>query len=355
MSLVKNKLIDRLIKASGNEFADTVQSSEVIHNKDFITTPIPALNIALSGEVDGGLGSGVMQIVGESKSFKTLFCLILAKAYLDKYPEAVVVFFDSEHGAAFEYFESVGIDVNRVGHFPITSVEDLRIQFSKITKESTRGEKVFYMVDSVGLLASDKEITDAEDGKTTADMTRARALNSFFRIAVSKIPLLDVPMVVVNHSYDQIGTMYPQKIVKGGKGGYLASNYIWMISRSQEKTGTGLVGYNFTIGIEKSRKVIEKSKIPITVTFAGGIEKYSGILDLAVESGHIEKPSNGWYQLKGTDQKVREKDTDPLLQKVVADPTFNEFIKKKYQLAATDLMQNFDVETFDDVIQEEQE
>jgi RecA/RadA recombinase len=321
------------MKASGNKYASMLGDSKVLNEKDMFQTSIPALNIALSGSLVDGMNPGVVQIVGESKSFKTLFLLILAKGYLDTYPDSVFLFFDSEHGAAKEYFESIGIDEKRVIHLPITSVEDLKVQLSKILKETERGDKYFIGIDSIGLLASDKEIHDAEDGKSVADMTRAKALNSLFRIVTAQLPLKNIPLALVNHSYDQIGTMYPKKIIKGGTGSYLSANEIWMISRSQEKNNENeLEGFKFTINIEKSRKVKEKAKIPVVVTFEHGIDKYSALLDIALAGNFIEKPSNGWYQLKGTDKKVREKDSGPLLETLLTNKEFNKFIEDSYKL-----------------------
>lgn len=341
--LVSNDLINQIIKASENEHADTLENSEIINNKDFFNTQIPGINIALGGELDGGMNPGVLQIVGESKSFKTLFMLVLAKAYLDKYPEAVFVLFDSEHGAAKEYFASLGINPKRVVHLPIQSVEDLRGQINKVLAGVKRGQKIFFGVDSIGLLASNKEINDAISGNEAADMTRAKALNSFFRTIVSKLPVLDVPMVIVNHSYDSIGGFIPTKIVKGGKGGYLAANDIWMITRAVDREVGGdkeLLGYKFTIWIEKSRRVREKSKVPIMVSFDGGIDKYSGLLDIA-EAGNFVKITNkkqGFFQHAGGICED-EKSANAFFEKLLVAPEFADYVRNTYKQAGKQLIQ----------------
>lgn len=338
-----NKLIDRIIKASGNEHADTLQHSEIINNKDFFNTDIPAINIALGGELTGGMNPGVLQIVGESKSFKTLFMLLLAKGYLDKNPGAVFVLFDSEHGAAMDYFSSIGIDPNRVAHCPITTVEDLRGQINKILAETKRGDKVFFGVDSIGLLASNKEVNDAISGNEAADMTRAKALNSFFRTIVSQLPLLDVPMVIVNHSYDSIGGFIPTKIVKGGKGGYLAANDIWMITRAVDREKGGekeLLGYKFTIWIEKSRRVREKSKVPVMVSFEGGVDKYSGLLEIAEEGKFISvtnKVKGHFDHANGS--CTTEKEANEFFEKLLMAAEFAEYVKNTYKQAGKRLIQ----------------
>lgn len=342
-SLVTNALIKRIIASSGNEHADTLKNSEIINNKDSFNTPIPAINIALSGEIDGGMNPGILQIVGESKSFKTLFMLVLAKAYMDKYPESVFVLFDSEFGAALEYFDGLGIDTSRVAHQPIKTVEDLRGQINKILHETKRGDKIFFGVDSIGLLASNKEVNDAISGNEAADMTRAKALNSFFRTIVSEVVILDVPMVIVNHSYDSIGGFIPQKIVKGGKGGYLAANDIWMITRAVDREKTGdkeLKGYKFTIWTEKSRKVKEKSSVPIFVSFDGGINRYSGLIDIA-EEGNFIKITNklkGHFEYKGGVCEDEES-ACVFFESLLNSVEFSEYVKRTYKQAGKQLIQ----------------
>lgn len=337
----RSSLMSRLLEASGNVHADTLQDSEIINNGDCFSTAVKGINIALSGELNGGMSPGLLQIVGESKSFKTLFMLVIAKAYLDKYPEAEFLLFDSEFGASKKYFESVGIDPNRVGHLPIKSVEDLRTQANKIMDKMTRGDKVFFGVDSLGLLPSSKEVKDAISGNEAADLTRARAMNSFFRTVVVQLVPLDVPMVVVNHSYDSIGGFIPTKTVKGGKNSYLASNDIWMITRANDRETSGekeLIGYRFTIGIEKSRTVKEKSKIPIMVSMEQGIDTYSGLLDIAEEGGFITRPTKQKYEYKG-EIVGSEKETNKFLDKLILDPAFDDFIKKTYKQAGKSLIQ----------------
>ena len=152
------------------------------------------------------------------------------------------------------------------------------------------------VVDSVGNLASKKEVEDALEGKSVADMTRAKQMKSLFRMITPHLTIKDIPAIVVNHTYKEIG-MFPKDIVSGGTGIYYSADNIFIIGRQQEKTGSEITGYNFIINVEKSRYVREKSKIPIEVSFEGGISKWSGLLDMAMESGHVVKPKVGWYQI----------------------------------------------------------
>ena len=162
-------LLDRLKKASKIELTDTLNHSEVFNKKDVVQTHVPALNIALGGSLDGGLMPGLTMIAGESKHFKSIYALICAKAYLDKYEDAILLFYDSEMGAGTKYFESLDIDTERVLHTPITDIEQLKFDIVAQLEEVKRGDHLIIIVDSVGNLASKKEVEDALNEKSAAD------------------------------------------------------------------------------------------------------------------------------------------------------------------------------------------
>lgn len=340
-------LIDKIKKNSTIKETAVISKSKFFNKKDMIQTSVPAINIALSGSLDGGLTPGLTTIAGPSRHFKTLFSLIMAKAYLDKYPEAVLLFYDSEFGTPQAYFLSVGIDLERVLHSPISDVEQLKFDLSQQVNELTHEDKVIILVDSVGNLASKKEVEDALDGKSTVDMTRAKQLKSLFRIVTPSLTIKDIPLVVINHTYKTM-ELYSKDIVSGGTGSIYSSDTIWIIGRQQEKDGSELAGYNFVINVEKSRYVREKSKIPITVKFEGGISKWSGLLDIALESGHVVKPSNGWYSKVNTqtgeieDKKYRIKDTETneFWNSIILDKSFSGWIKQNYQVSHGALLAN---------------
>jgi hypothetical protein len=213
-----------------------------------------------------------------------------------------------------------------------------------------RGDRVIIVIDSIGNLASKKEVEDALEGKSVADMSRAKQIKSLFRMVTPHLTIKDIPMVVVNHTYKEIG-MFPKDIVGGGTGSYYSADNIFILGRQQEKEGTEIVGYNFIINVEKSRYVKEKSKIPVSVSFDGGISKWSGLLDIALESGHVIKPSNGWYSKVNTetgeveDKKYRLKDTDSkeFWMSIVTSKSFNEFVSKKYQIAHGDIIKDDEI------------
>ena len=177
-------------------------------------------------------------------------------------------------------------------------------------------------------------------------MTRAKQIKSLFRMVTPHLSMKDIPMVVVNHTYKTM-ELYSKDVVGGGTGSYYSADNIFIIGRQQEKEGTEVIGYNFIINVEKSRYVKEKSKIPVSVSFDGGISKWSGLLDLALESGHVIKPSNGWYSKvdkttgEVSDKKYRTKDTDSkeFWLPILKEKSFRDFIEDKYRVASGSIMQ----------------
>ena len=332
-------LLDRIRKNSTIKDTEILSKSKFFHAKDMIQTSVPMINVALSGRLDGGLTPGLTVFAGPSKHFKTAFSLLLAKAYMDKYNDSVVLFYDSEFGSPQSYFDSFGIDTERVVHTPITDIEQLKHDAMAQLSNIERGDHLIIIVDSVGNLASKKEVEDALDGKSVADMSRAKQLKSLFRMITPHLTLKDIPMIVVNHTYKEIG-MFPKDIVSGGTGVYYSADNIYIIGRQQEKDAGELTGYNFIINVEKSRYVREKSKIPVEVSFEGGISKWSGLLDLAMEGGFVIKPSNGWYSRKGEEQKYRAKDTynKEFWVPILTNKEFQQFIIDTYKVSNSALL-----------------
>jgi RecA/RadA recombinase len=343
-------LINKLRKNSTIRETEILTESKFFSAKDMIQTPVPMINVALSGRLDGGLTPGLTVFAGPSKHFKTAFAMLLAKSYLEKYEDAAILFYDSEFGAPAGYFKSFGIDTDRVIHTPITDIEQLKHDMMSQINNIERGEHVIIIVDSVGNLASRKEVEDALEGKSVADMTRAKQLKSLFRMSTPHLTIKDIPMVVVNHTYKEIG-MFPKDIVSGGTGIYYSADNIFIIGRQQEKDADGLTGYNFIINVEKSRFVREKSKIPVEVSFEGGISTWSGLLDVALESGHVVKPQNGWYQKKGEEKKYRQNDTyaREFWMPILKDASFQDWIKQNYAISTSSLVAEFT----DEMINEE--
>ena len=208
-------LIDKLQKNSTIKMTSTLTNSKIYGKKDMVPTDVPMINVALSGKIDGGLTPGLTMLAGPSKHFKTAFSLLMAAAFLKYYKDGVILFYDSEFGTPQSYFETFGIDLDRVIHTPITDVEELKFDLMRQIKELDRGDKVCIIIDSIGNLASKKEVDDALDGKSVADMTRAKQIKSLFRMVTPYLTIKDIPLIAVNHTY-QTMEMFSKATVSGG-------------------------------------------------------------------------------------------------------------------------------------------
>lgn len=358
-----SSLTDRLLKNSKIADSSMLKDSKVFGEKDQIVTDIPMINVALSGKIDGGLRPGLLTIAGLSKHFKSAYGLILAAAFQKKYPEGVVLFYDCEFGSPMSYFTAFGVDLDRVVHIPLTNVEELKFDIANQLDNLTKKDDVFILIDSIGNLASKKEAEDAIDGKSVADMTRAKQLKGLWRIVTPHLNLKDFYLVNINHTYKEIG-LFPKDIVSGGTGGIYSSDNIWIVGRAQDKkTGKPLEGYKFNINVNKSRYVKESSVIPINVTFEDGVLKYSGLLDVAMEGGYVGKPKKGWYQrinpetgefLEGEKmyhEKQLSKDKE-FWDRVFETTNFAEYIEHKFRLKDMASMTVDEIETIEDDVDE---
>lgn len=208
-------LLDKIKKNSTIKETSVLSKSKFFIDKDMIQTPIPIINVALSGSLDGGFTPGFTMWAGPSKHFKTAFSLLMAKSYMDKYPDSVLLFYDSEFGTPQSYFQSFGINMDRVIHTPLKNVEELKFDIMSQIENIVRGDRILILIDSIGNLASKKEVDDALDGKSTADMTRAKQLKSLFRMITPHLMLKDIPLVAVNHTYKTM-ELYAKDVVGGG-------------------------------------------------------------------------------------------------------------------------------------------
>jgi len=332
-------IMDKLKKNSKVKESSILADSKFFTEKDMVKTDVPMINVALSGSVDGGLAPGLTVLAGPSKHFKTSFALIMASAYLKRYDDAVLLFYDSEFGSPQAYFENFDIDTKRVLHTPITNVEELKFDLIGQLENLDRGDKVVVVIDSVGNLASKKELEDAINEKSVADMSRAKALKGLFRMTTPYLNMKDIPLIAVNHTYMEIG-LFPKAVVSGGTGIYYSADNIWILGRQQDKEGTEIKGYHFVINVEKSRYVKEKSKIPISVSWEGGVQKWSGLLDVALQGQYVAKPSNGWYCRVSRETgellepKVRAKETleEKFWKPIFEETDFANYLKNRYSI-----------------------
>jgi RecA/RadA recombinase len=328
-------LLERMKSTSKIKLAAIMSESKILNQSEPISTAVPMINVALTGKFDGGITSGLTVIAGPSKNYKTSFGLLMLKAYQDKFPDSITLFYDSEFGSPQAYWDSFGIDMNRVLHIPIKNVEELKFDLITQLEEISSADKVFIMIDSIGNLASKKELDDARDSKSVADMTRAKQMKSLFRMATPYLTLNDIPLIAVNHTYET-QEMFSRQVVSGGTGITYSANTVWIIGRRQDKVGKEIIGYDFIINVEKSRFVKEKSKIPISVSWEGGIQKYSGLLEVAVESGFVTKPKVGWYTRPTVenDKNFREKDTlnEEFWKPIFEGTNFSQYVEEKFSM-----------------------
>tara|TARA_Y100001937_G_scaffold11320_1_gene13997 strand:+ start:2177 stop:3232 length:1056 start_codon:yes stop_codon:yes gene_type:complete len=350
--------MDKLKKNSRIKGTEVLEDSVYFGDKDYVTTDVPMVNVALSGDIDGGLTNGLTVLAGPSKHFKTSFALLMAGAYLKEHDDAVLMFYDSEFGSPQSYFEAFGIDTSRVLHTPITDVEQLKFDLVNQLDAIERDDKVIVVIDSIGNLASKKELEDALNEKSVADMSRAKALKGLFRMVTPYLTMKNIPLLAVNHTYQEIG-LFPKAIVSGGTGIYYSADNIWIVGRQQQKKSGQVKGYNFVINVEKSRFVKEKSKIPVSVTWEGGIAPYGGLLEVGLAGGYVTKPNVGWYARVDRetgeieDTKVREKDTltkkfwDPIFK----ETDFKEFVKSYYSIGHKPLL-DVEIDLEEDTVQE---
>jgi hypothetical protein len=336
-------LAERIIGVGKIQGTAMLNTSEYFTKADMVQTGIPMMDVALSGSLRSGFVPGITTFGGPSRSFKTLFGLIQASAYLRKYPEANLLLYDSEFGSPLSYFASVGIDPARVIHVPIMNIEQLRTEMSLHLEEIKRDDKIIVMIDSIGMLASKKEINDALSEKEAADFTRAKTLKSLFRIITPHFKSKNINLIVINHTYSTL-EMFAKTVFTGGSGSVYASDNMYIIGKQQDRETSGnkeILGYHFIINVDKSRFVKEKSKIPITVRWEGGVDHYSGLFDLALEAGFLTQTAKGQYsrvnqedgtfEPKGITEKKMMLDIE-FWEELIANDKFNTFIEDKYRI-----------------------
>jgi RecA/RadA recombinase len=292
------KFIDELVKATGNEYANIVADGVAAGDVDaFVDTGSYIFNALLSGSLHGGLPSNkITAIAGESATGKTFFALGMVKQFLEDNPDAAVMYFESESAITKGMIEERGIDSKRIVIVPVVTVQEFRNQAINIldryleTPEKDR-PKMMFVLDSLGMLSTTKEIEDTAEGKETKDMTRAQITKGAFRVLTLKLGRAGVPMIVTNHTYDVIGSMFPQKEMGGGSGLKYAASSIIYLSKKKEKEGTEIIGNIIHCKNAKSRLTVENRVVDVRLTYDKGLDRYYGLLDLALASGVFKKSS----------------------------------------------------------------
>jgi RecA/RadA recombinase len=305
MDFLKN-----LIKESGNKYASTVD--EGIAGSDirgFVDTGSYIFNALLSGSIYGGIADNkIIALAGESATGKTYFTLGVVHKFLNDNPGAVVLYFDSEQAVTSDMIRERGIDPARVAVMPVSTVEEFRHQAIKILDkyiEETDKKPMMIVLDSLGMLSTEKEMNDTAEGKTTRDMTRAQVIKATFRVLTLKLGAAGVPMIMTNHTYDVVGAYVPTKEMGGGTGLKYAASTIVYLSKKKLKEGTDVIGNIIHCKLYKSRLTKENAMVDVMLNYDSGLHRYYGLLTLAEKYGIVKKVSTRYEFPDGS--KVFEK------------------------------------------------
>ena len=299
--------LKEIIKETGNEYASL--ASEGITAGDvtsYIDTGSYSFNALLSGSIYGGLpGNRITAIAGEAATGKTFFALGIIKHFLDKDKNSGVIFFESENAVSKEMIENRGVDSTRVVVVPVSTVQEFRSQSIKILdkyleQEEKDRQPLMFVLDSLGMLSTTKEMEDTAEGKETRDMTRAQIVKSTFRVLTLKLGQANVPLLMTNHTYDVIGSMFPQKEMGGGSGLKYAASTIIYLGKRKEKLGTEIIGNIIHCKIYKSRITKENAKVDVKLTYKHGLDKHYGLLELGEEAGIFKKVSTRYEMPDGS-------------------------------------------------------
>ena len=310
--------LKEIIKETGNEYATLVSEGVEAGDVDsFIDTGSHALNALLSGSIFGGMPSNkITAIAGEAATGKTFFALGIVKAFLEKNKDAGVIYFESESALTRDLVETRGIDSKRMVIVPVATVQEFRHQSIKvIDKYLEQGEEkrkpIMFVLDSLGMLSTTKEMEDTAEGKETRDMTRSQIVKAAFRVLTLKLGKAKVPMIMTNHTYDVIGSMFPQKEMGGGSGlKYAASNIIYL-SKRKEKDGKEVIGNIIHCKNYKSRLTKENALIDVRLTYKDGLDKYYGLLDLAIKHNIFKSVSTRIELPDGSKQYAKTINSEP--------------------------------------------
>ena len=327
-----------IIKETGNEYATLASEGVTGGDVDsFIDTGSYAFNALLSGSIFGGLpGNRITAIAGEAATGKTFFALGVCKHFLDKDKDAGVIYFESENAVSKDMLEQRGLDTNRIVIMPVATVQEFRLQAIRVLDKYLEQEKdkrkpIMFVLDSLGMLSTTKEMEDTAEGKETRDMTRSQIVKSAFRVLTLKLGQANVPMIMTNHTYDVIGSMFPQKEMGGGSGLKYAASSIVYLGKKKEKDGAEVVGNIVHCKNYKSRITKENAMVDVRLTYSKGLDQYYGLLDLAEESGLFKKVSTRYELPDGSKQYAKTINNEPekYFKKEILDK-IDEYTRKKF-------------------------
>ena len=304
-------------KQINNDYAALASEGILAEDRaDFIDTGSYIFNALVSGSIFGGVPSNkITAIAGESSTGKTFFCLGMVKHFLENNPDAGVILFESESAISKQMIEDRGIPSDRVLIVPVATIEQFRTQACQILEnygdqpEEDR-QPLMFVLDSLGMLSTEKEIADVSAEKNVRDMTKAQLIKGAFRILTLKLGKVNVPMIVTNHTYDVIGSYVPTKEMGGGSGLKYASSTIIYLSKKKEKDGTEVVGNIIKCKTQKSRLTKENSQVETRLYYDKGLDRYYGLLELG-EKGGLWKNVAGRYEMNGKKVYAKQILKDP--------------------------------------------
>ena len=313
-----NDFLKSIVREVGNEYAsivdDGVDAGDV---NSFIDTGSYILNGLLSGSIYGGLPSNkITALAGESATGKTYYLMGIVKNFLDKDPDSGVIYFESESAITKQMVVDRGIDSKRMVIMPVTTVQEFRHQALRVldgylAQNEADRKPLFLCLDSLGMLSTTKEVEDTAEGKETRDMTRAQVLKAAFRVLTLKLGRAKVPMVVTNHTYDVVGSMFPTKEMGGGSGLKYAASSIVYLSKKKEKDGTEVIGNIIHCKNHKSRLTVENKIVDVRLTYDKGLDRYYGLLELAERYEIFKKVSTRYELPDGAKQYGKSILNDP--------------------------------------------
>ena len=324
--------ITELLKDIGDEHATL--ASDINETETYVDTGSYIFNALVSGSINGGLsGNKITAIAGESSTGKTFFALAVVRNFLDSDPNAICVYYDTESAITRSLLESRGIDTSRVVVINVVTIEEFRRKalqcVDKYMKQSEEDRQpMLFVLDSLGMLSTEKEIGDALLNKDVKDMTKSQLVKGAFRMLTLKLGQADVPLIVTNHTYDVIGSYVPTKEMGGGSGLKYAASTIIYLSKKKEKDGKEVIGNIIKAKTAKSRLSKENQQVEIRLYYdERGLDKYYGLLELG-EQGGLWKNVAGRYDM-GDGKKVYAK-------AIMAEPEkyFTEEIMEKLDVIA---------------------
>ena len=307
-----------IIKETGNEYAtlasDGIAGGDI---SDFVDTGSYSFNALLSGSIYGGMPNNrITAIAGEAATGKTFFALGICKSFLDADKDAGVIYFESENAVSKDMIETRGVDSSRVLVVPVATVQEFRTQSIKILDKyieqpEDKRKPLMFVLDSLGMLSTTKEMEDTAAGKETRDMTRSQIVKSAFRVLTLKLGKANVPMIMTNHTYDVIGSMFPQKEMGGGSGLKYAASTIIYLGKRKDKEGTEVVGNIIHCKNYKNRITKENAQIDVKLTYSKGLDRYYGLVELAEEAGIFKKVSTRYEMPDGSKVFGKNINDDP--------------------------------------------